>query len=60
MRLGTNNAKYAYAMQKEGKAVKLETTDLEKDLGVYIDPGLTFNAHCEQKVNNANKLLGRI
>ena len=60
MHLGTNNAKYAYTMQKEGKAVELETTELEKDLGVYIDPGLTFSAHCEQKVNKANKLLGLI
>ena len=47
-------------MQKEGKAVELETMDLEKDLGVYIDPGLTFSDHCKQKVNKANKLLGLI
>ena len=47
MHLGTNNTKYAYTMQKEGKAVELETTNLEKHLGVYIDTKLTFNAHCK-------------
>ena len=60
MHLGINNTKQDYTKQKDGKAKQLETTDLEKDLGVYIDPGFTFSAHCEQKVNKANKLLGLI
>ena len=33
---------------------------LEKDLGVHVDPSLTFSAHCKQQVNKANRLLGLI
>jgi len=47
-------------MHKEGAQVNLETTELEKDLGVYVDTKLTFSMHCKKKVNMANKLLGLI
>ena len=40
--------------------VELETTVLEKDLGVHLDPSLTFSTHCEQQINKANRLLGFI
>ena len=32
----------------------------EKDLGLHVDPSLIFNAHCEQQVNKADRLLGLI
>ena len=36
MHLGINNTKQVYTTQKEGKAVELETTDLEQDLGINL------------------------
>jgi len=33
---------------------------LEKDLGVLIDPTLTFSSHCEAQVGKANRILGMI
>ena len=47
-------------MHKEGAQVNFQTTELEKDLGVYVDTKLTFSMHCEKKVNMTNKLLGLI
>ena len=60
MHLGNHNKGLEYHMHKDGIQVKLQTTELEKDLGVYVDPKLTFSTHCEKKVNMANKLLGLI
>ena len=47
-------------MHKGDMEIELQPSTLEKDLGVYIDPKLTFSSHCEQKVNKANKILGLI
>ena len=41
-------------MHKGGVQVNLQTTELEKDLGVYVDTKLTFNMHWEKQVNMAN------
>jgi len=60
MHLGGRNKRIEYHMHKEGAQVNLETTELEKDLGVYVDTKLTFSMHCEKNVNMANKLLGLI
>ena len=61
MHLGNNNLHKTYRMKKEdGNMHILETTDVEKDLGVYIDSKLTFTHHVQQKVNTANKILGYI
>ena len=46
-------------MHKGDVEIEMQPTLLEKDLGVYIDPKLTFSSHCEQKVNKANKILRR-
>ena len=40
--------------------VQLEETELEKDLGVHIDPELKFSKHIERQVNKANRILGLI
>ncbi len=45
MHLGSRNKGFSYNMHKEGVQVKLQSTELEKDLGVYVDPKLTFSAH---------------
>jgi len=60
MHLGQSNDKYAYYMQQENNQLQLDATDLEKDLGVYVDTGLTFSTHCDKAVNKANKILGLI
>lgn len=38
----------------------LDTVSCMKDLGVYVDSKLTFNAHIDYIANRANKLLGYI
>ena len=60
LHLGENNPRYNYFI-KEGNTVRelLETTS-EKDLGVYIDPNLTFNDHIEITVKKARSLSGLI
>ena len=45
-----------YTMMKDDHPIELETTNSRKDLGVHLDPSLTFSAHCEQQVNKANCL----
>ncbi len=61
LHLGNNNPNYDYAMRDEtGDEVTLETTELEKDLGVHIDPSLKFSKHTEIQVNKANRILGLI
>ena len=40
------------------RPVQLETSTLEKDLGVHLNPSWTFSAHCAQQVDKANRLLG--
>ena len=47
-------------MSLEGKEVPLETTEMERDLGVNVDAQLEFDKHIEMQVNKANKLLGMI
>ena len=47
-------------MMKDGYPVELKTTTIEKDLGIYLDPSLTFSAYCEQQVIKANQPLGLI
>ena len=49
-----------YSMIKDASNIELETTNLEKDLGAYIDPTLNFSTHCEKQVNKANRILGLI
>jgi len=60
MHLGTKNSKHQYIMHNEGIEITVQQTELEKDLGVFVDPKLTFSSHCEQKANKANKILGLI
>ena len=60
MHLGKSQDGFKYTMTKDDHPIELEITTLEKDLGVHVDPSLTFSAHCEQQVNKANRLLGLI
>jgi hypothetical protein len=60
MHLGLKNPFHDYTMNQDGQKVILESTDIEKDLGVNIDNQLKFSKHTEIQVNKANKLLGMI
>ncbi len=60
MHIGVKNPKKYYVMTREGKEIKLESSILEKDLGVNVDEKLKFDRHTEIQVNKANKMLGMI
>ena len=47
-------------MTRTGENIKPQSTELEKDLGVWVDPSLTFMSHCETKGGKANRTLGLI
>ena len=55
-----NNQGFQYTMPIANVRVELETTVLEKDLGINVDPELKFSQHIERKVNKANKVLAMI
>ena len=47
-------------MKSEKSRTVIETTDLEKDLGINVDPSVKFSRHVEMQVNKANKILDLI
>ena len=49
-----------YQLNLEGKEHKLESTQEEKDIGLTIDSGLTFEKHINGKVNKANSICALI
>ena len=60
LHLGENNPHYDYYMKVNDSLVKLEETTAEKDLGVIIDPTLSFTDHINTTVNKARSLSGLI
>ena len=60
LHIGSANPHYKYSMESIDGTVQLEETELEKDLGVHIDPELKFSKHVERQVNKANRILGLI
>ena len=58
LHLGKDNPKREYSMQVDGETFMLKKTVLEKDLGVHVDPKLSFTKHIETKTNKAYKILG--
>lgn len=53
--LGKNNKKHDYFIGTGEDRIKLEESDLEKDLRVYIDPDLNFKKHIK-KYSEKSKL----
>ena len=45
LHIGKKNPKNKYYVGTEQEKQELEETDLEKDLGVFIDPNLDFKKH---------------
>ena len=62
LRMGTINKKHEYSMRKHGSVdrVNLESSRVERDLGIYIDSDLKFSKHVETQVNKANRIVGLI
>ena len=58
--LGKNNPKNKYFIGSINDKVELEETDLEKDLGVYVDPLLDFKKHIKTVVKKASFLSYKI
>ena len=60
LHLGRNNPRYKYCIGTDDDKIVLETTDLEKDLGVHIDPNLDFKNHIKTIVRKASFLCYKI
>ena len=62
LHIGRNNSKHEYSMRKNFSNEReiLKDTELERDLGVNVDPELKISKHIEIQVNKANKVLGLI
>ena len=58
LHLGKKNPKSRYYMHKEdGSLHKLDSVEVEKDLGVYTDNQLKFTKHCQEKINTATRII---
>ena len=53
LHVGNNNPNYDYFIGEPNNKTKLEITELEKDLGVNIDPHLNFKKHIKITVQKA-------
>ncbi|XP_077989646.1 uncharacterized protein LOC144443981 [Glandiceps talaboti] len=60
MHIGYTNTNTEYTMNSNNVQEPLQVTELEKDLGVHVDPELKFSSHVENEVNKANQILGLI
>ena len=60
LHLGRNNPNHDYFMNEGNDRNKLSSTDCEKDLGVNIDPLLSFDKHINLICSKARSLSGMI
>ena len=58
MHLGRNNPNYSYNIISNGITHVLNSSCLEKDLGVYVDPELDFSNHISIQTKKARGLSG--
>ena len=56
LHLGNNNSENIYHMDN----TPLETSEMEKDLGVIIDDRLSFSPHIDKAIKKANSVMGII
>ena len=56
MHIGKNNPQYTYYIGSDTSRTILQTTSLEKDIGVHIDPLLNFNQHICEILKKANRV----
>ena len=50
LHLGKNNPKHEYFIGNDDQRILMDVTELEKDLGVHIDPNLNFKDHVNKTV----------
>ena len=60
MHFGKNNPRGKYWIEEDGKRQELETTEVEKDLGIMVTIDGKCSAQVEAAVNKASWTLGRI
>jgi len=60
MHVGKKNPSCKYRMENSGENVYIVNCVEEKDFGVTFDSNLTFDAHIQNVINKANKVLGII
>ena len=60
MHIGHRNPHISFTMTQENRTVELETSDLEKDIGVHVDNEMKFDRHVEIQCGKANRILGLI
>ena len=60
MHLGQNNPRHNYTMILDGQSTNLSKSESEKDLGVYVEPSLNFNKHCNETTRKCTKILWSI
>ena len=60
MYIGQHNPRHEYTMKRGNTDIVLSRTTEEKDLGVFMDPSLSFNTQVERVVSKTNRMLGLI
>ena len=60
LHIGKNNPQYEYFISEDGVFKKLESTTSEKDLGIFVDPLLSFEDHINSVVKRARSISGLI
>ena len=60
LHIGKDNPRHKYYMNDEGKVNELDITIAEKDLGIIIDPNLSFETHINEVVKKCNRLTGML
>ena len=55
LHIGKNNPKHEYFIGKELDKIKLDATDLEKDLGIFVDSNLDFKKHIKTVVKKHDR-----
>jgi hypothetical protein len=59
--MAEKEAKTYHLYDNEGKEVKLEQSDGEKDIGVLVDETISFSTHIQNQINiKANSIMGLI
>jgi ribonucleases P/MRP protein subunit RPP40 len=60
MHCGSNNNEYNYYMNSENTLKETETSNLEKDIGVYFSNDLKWTKQVNYAAGNANSMLSQL
>ena len=60
LHIGYNNPRYKYILKSGEEESVLNICSEEKDLGVTFDGKLSFDAHIQNCISKANRILGII